>query len=102
MHDLKEGGVRERELFLSFRSLPCQFDFSLFLSPETPDTQARASITKKIRRGEGDNTDNISYYPPPTKEAKNRWANTAYVPYPKYAWDVMVREETDFGPNPPL
>ena len=100
VHDLKEGGVRERELFLSFRSLPSQFDFSLFLSPETPDTQARASITKKIRRGEGDN---ISYYPPPQKkEAKNRWANTAYVPYPKYAWDVMVREETDFGPNPPL
>ena len=30
--------------------------------------------------------------PPPTKEAKNRWANTAYVLYPKYAWDVMVRE----------
>ena len=96
----KEGGVRERELFLSFRSLPSPFNFSLFLSPETPDTQARASITKKIRRGEGKN---ICYYPPsPTKEAKNRWANTAYVPYPKYAWDVMVREETDFGPNPPL
>ena len=87
-------------MFLSFRSLPSPFDFSLFLSPEKPDTQARASITKKIRRGEGDN---ISYYPPPQKkEAKNRWANTAYVPYPKYAWDVMVREETDFGPNPPL
>ena len=67
MHDLKEGGVRERELFLSFRSLPSQFDFSLFLSPETPDTQARASITKKIRRGEGDN---ISYYPPPKKRLK--------------------------------
>ena len=96
-----KGGRSKRELFLSFRSLPSPFNFSLFLSPEKLDTQARASVTKTIRRGEGEN---ICYYPPPppTKEAKNRWANTAYVLYPKFAWDVMVREKTYFGPNPPL
>ena len=101
MHDLKEGGVRERELFLSFRSLSPPSLTSLFFFPQKR-LILRLERQSQKRSGEEKGRISATIPPSPTKEAKNRWANTAYVPYPKYAWDVMVREETDFGPNPPL
>ena len=84
MHVLKEGGVRERGLFLSFRSLPSPFDFF-------PRKRLILRLERQSRKGSGEEKGTIfATIPPPptpTKEAKNRWANTAYVLYPKYAWE---------------
>ena len=100
VHDLKEGGVRERELFSPFALSPPRLT-SLFFFPQKR-LILRLERQSQKRSGEEKGRISATIPPSPTKEAKNRWANTAYVPYPKYAWDVMVREETDFGPNPPL
>ena len=102
MHDLKDGGVRERESCFSPFALSPPRLTSLFFFPQKP---LILRIERQSQKWSGEEKGTISPTippPPPTKEAKNRWANTAYVLYPKYAWDVMVREETDFGPNPPL
>ena len=99
MHDLKEGGVRE-SCFSPFALSPPSLT-SLFFFPQK---RLILRLERQSQKRSGEEKGTISPTIPPSqkKEAKNRWANTAYVPYPKYAWDVMVREETDFGPNPPL
>ena len=101
MHDLKEGGVRERESCFSPFALSPPSLTSLFFFPQKR-LILRLERQSQKRSGQEKGTISPTILPPQKKEAKNRWANTAYVPYPKYAWDIMAREETDFGPNPPL
>ena len=99
MHVLKEGGVRE-SCFFPFALSPPRLT-SLFFFPQK-SLILRLERQSQKRSGEEKGKISATIPPPPTKEAKNRWANTAYVLYPKFAWDVMVREKTYFGPNPPL
>ena len=66
---------------------------SLFFFPQKR-LILRIERQSQKRSGEEKGTISATIPPPPapTKEAKNRQANTAYVLYSKFAWDVMVRE----------
>ena len=96
-----KGGRGKRECSFSPFALSTPRLTSLFFFPQKR-LILRIERQSQKRSGEEKGTISPTIPPPPTKEAKNRWANTAYVLYPKFAWDVMVREVTDFGPNPPL
>ena len=94
-----KGGRGKRESCFSPFALSPPRLTSLFLFPQKRLILRLERVNHK--KGLGDEKGTISANSPtpsslppphPTKEAKNRWANTAYVLYPKYAWDVMVRE----------
>ena len=82
-----KGGRGKRESCFSPFALSPPHSTSLFLFPQK---RLILRLERQSQKGSGDEKGTISA----AKEAKNRWANTAYVLYPKYAWDVMVREKT--------
>ena len=97
----KGGRGKKERGFSPFALSPPRLT-SLFFFPQKR-LILRIKRQSQKRPGEEKGTISATIPPPaPTKEAKNRWANTAYVLYPKFAWDVMVREKPHFGPNPPL
>ena len=78
-----KGGRSKRERVVSLLSLsPSPFDFF-------PRKRLILRLERQSQKSSGEEKGTISATipPPPTKEAKNRRANTAYVPYPKYAWE---------------
>ena len=98
-----KGGRGKRESSFSPFTLSPPRLTSLFFVPQKR-LILRIERQSQKRSGEEKGTQYLLLFPQPapTKEAKNRWANTAYVLYPKFEWDVMVREKPHFGPNPPL